>query len=213
MNEIVNIWEKNNLEKVIFHYNNREYGNLYETHTDVVGECNPADEEIIINHFSDTLVNQVKARVVPFGNNVGHRGSIIVTLKEDYFIHQKEEETIWLETLQYNGMLDLTDKEKNFLQYYLEEITFNGYICESKDDFINLDITHKSKVDKFFLTVFEEDLYTLYSRIINKIKTTILNLEGEPDEKHESTGKISLVFDCNTYEFKATKDFLIFRPE
>ena len=210
MNEIVNIWEKNNLEKVIFHYNNREYGNLYETHTDVVGECDPADEETIISHFSDTLVKQVKARVVPFGNNVGHRGSIIVTLKEDYFIHQKEEETIWLETLQYNGMLDLTDKEKNFLQYYLEEITFNGYICESKDDFIRLVIDHKSKVKNFFLEAFDMDIY---SAIKDKIKTTILNLEGEPDEKHESTGKISLVFDCNTYEFKATKDFLIFRPE
>jgi hypothetical protein len=210
MNEIVNIWEKNNVEKVIFHYNNREYGNLYETHTDVVGKCNPADEEVIINHFSDTLVAQVKARVVPFGNNVGHRGSIIVTLKEDYFIHQKEEETIWLETLQYNGMLDLTDKEKNFLQYYLDEITFNGYICESGDDFIRLVIDHKSKVKNFFLEAFDMDIY---SAIKDKIKTTILNLEGEPDEKHESTGKISLVFDCNTYEFKATKDFLIFRPE
>ena len=210
MNEIVNIWEKNNLEKVIFHYNNREYGNLYETHTDVVGKCNPADEEVIINHFSDTLVKQVKARVVPFGNNVGHRGSIIVTLKEDYFIHQKEEETIWHETLQYNGMLDLTDKEKNFLQYYLEEITFNGYICESKDDFIRLVIDHKSKVKNFLLEAFDMDIY---SAIKDKIKTTILNLEGEPDEKHESTGKISLVFDCNTYEFKATKDFLIFRSE
>jgi hypothetical protein len=53
----------------------------------------------------------------------------------------------------------------------------------------------------------------IYSGIKNKIKTTILNLEGEPDEKHESTGKISFVFDCNTYEFKATKDFLIYRPE
>jgi hypothetical protein len=71
-------------------------------------------------------------------------------------------------------------------------------------------IDHKSKVKNFFLEAFDMDIY---SAIKDKIKTTILNLEGEPDEKHESTGKISLVFDCNTYEFKATKDFLIFRPE
>ena len=210
MNEIINIWQKNNLDRVVFHYNNHEYGNLYETHTDVVGNCDPADEETISNYFSDELAKQINARVVPFGNNVGHRGKVIVTLKDNAFVFDGAEETVWYETLQYNGMLDLTDKEKKFLDYYLEEISVNGYICESKDDFTRSLFDHKSKVKNFFLEAFDMDIY---SGIKNKIKTTILNLEGEPDEKHESTGKISLVFDCNTYEFKATKDFLIFRPE
>jgi len=188
--EIIKSWKENNVDRIEFEFS---CGGDCMNDTSILiydKEDNLISNTELVDYFDDQVYHNVEFYEASDGHYIGESGTVTINLDDTTFTYCKVSESEWCETTDEEIIVDLTNEEKEYMNFYVSN--FNG--SSDEGPFFNY------RAD-FVMT---SEKIEIEERIVSKIHSKLDSHESVCEKYGEATDWYT--YECNVQNDKGLEN-------